>query len=346
MHILVGVLGAVLVWLMLAEFFVTFLLPRRVKRDVRIARGLYRLLWRPWRAISRRLEARTADTWLGFFGPVGLIAIIGFWTLGLIVGFAALQWSFGSDIAAHGPVSIGKVLYFSAGDFFSTSTSLTPQDTTADVLGVIEAATALAILFVVIGYLPALFQAYSRREVAVSQLTPRAGSPPTAGALLTHSADRHRWSELDSYLEEWETWAAELMETHLSYPILCYFRSQHVSQSWLAGLTVILDTAAVRIASSGQDGAVSAELTLAIGRHALADLAFVFGVASSGDLPERLGTEEFERLYELASRCASVTTEPPAVRARLDELRATYEPNAAALADYLALPMPDWMPTD
>ena len=180
--------------------------------------------------------------------------------------------------------------------------------------------------------------------MAVSQLTPRAESPPTAGALLTHSADRHRWRELDTYLEEWETWSAELMETHLSYPILCYFRSQHVSQSWLGGLIVILDTAAVRIASSAEGGAVSAELTLAIGRHALADLAFVFGLASSGDLPERLGDEEFDRLYDVASRCGSVDRDAPAVRTRLDDLRASYEPSATALASYLALPMPRWMP--
>src|SRR3954454_2745118 len=113
-----------------------------------------------------------------------------------------------------------------------------------------------------------------------------------------------------------------------------------MSQSWLAGVTAILDTAAIRIASAGDDGAVSAGLTLAIGRHALADLAFVFGLASSGDLPERLGDEEFERLYEVASRCGSVDRDAPAVRSRLDDLRASYEPSATALADYLALPMP------
>src|SRR3954451_9951453 len=114
MHVLVGILGGLLVWLMLAEFFVTFLLPRRVKRDVRIARGLYRALWRRWRGIGRRLPGRSSDTWLGFFGPIGLIVLIGLWTFGLIVGFAALQWAFGSDLSADGSVSVGQVLYFSA----------------------------------------------------------------------------------------------------------------------------------------------------------------------------------------------------------------------------------------
>jgi hypothetical protein len=169
MHVLVGLLGALLVWLMLAEFFVTFLLPRRVKRDVRIARGLFRALWRPARGIARHLPSRAADTWLGFFGPFGLVVIIGLWIFGLIVGFAALQWAFGSDVSADHSVSAGQLLYYSAGDFFSASTTLTPQDTAADILGVLEAATALGVLFVVIGYLPALFQAYSRRETGAAR---------------------------------------------------------------------------------------------------------------------------------------------------------------------------------
>src|SRR5947209_17919889 len=97
---------------------------------------------------------------------------------------------------------------------------------------VVEAAIGLSFLGAVIGYLPALFQAFSRRETAVSRLDPRAGSPPSAGTLLERSGERGGWTELDEYLREWESWTAELMETHLSYPNLGYFRSQHVDQNW------------------------------------------------------------------------------------------------------------------
>jgi hypothetical protein len=162
--------------------------------------------------------------------------------------------------------------------------------------------------------------------------------------LLRHSAERHRWSELDDYLEDWETWAAELMETHLSYPILAYFRSQHLNQSWLAAMIVVVDTCALRISSAESDDAVSAELTLAICRHALSDLAFVFRVSSPADLPERLSRRELEDMHALASRCAKVTVSPEEMGIRLEELRAGYEGNATALANYLALPMPRWMP--
>ena len=73
---------------MLSEFFVTFMLPRRVRRDPRIARGLIRLFWRPWRVIARQLSASSADTFLGLFGPLALLSELLTWTVGLILGFA------------------------------------------------------------------------------------------------------------------------------------------------------------------------------------------------------------------------------------------------------------------
>src|SRR4029077_2755455 len=129
----------------------------------------------------------------------------------------------------HG-VGFGDDIYYSAGAFFSASTNLNPSGGFGRALQIGEAGAGFAVLFVAIGYLPALFQAYSRREVAVSQLDPRAGSPPSAGTPLYRSAHRGGWPDLDVYLAEWENWAAELMETHLSYPQLAFYRSQHVNQ--------------------------------------------------------------------------------------------------------------------
>src|SRR2546421_3854282 len=93
MRVLAGIGGAVLIVLMLSEFFVTFLLPRRVKRDPRIARGLVKLLWTPWRAAARRMRPDSADTLLGFFGPLALISELVIWTLGLMLGFALAEWA-------------------------------------------------------------------------------------------------------------------------------------------------------------------------------------------------------------------------------------------------------------
>ena len=261
MRILAGIAGALLIALMLSEFFVAFLLPRRVRRDPRIARGLLRLLWIPWRAVARLLSPSNADQLLGFFGPLALLIELAVWTFGLMVGFGLVEWAgTGGDFGAR--------LFTSSGLFLSAEGA--SGSTFVHAIDLFEAATAIGVLFIVIGYLPAIYGAFSRRETAVSRLATRAGSPPAAGRILARAAGRERWRELERDLREWEEWAAELMETHLSYPLLGYYRSQHVGQNWLAALTAMVDVAAfVKAVDPDVD---AAEVTFAIGRHALADL--------------------------------------------------------------------------
>ena len=119
--------------------------------------------------------------------------LLAVWTFGLVLGFAALQWTSGSHLGQGQTASFGDALFFSAGGFFSAGTGLEPQGAWSDTLFILEAACGFAVLFIAIGYLPALFQAFSRREVAISQLDPRAGSPPTAGALIERSAALGGW---------------------------------------------------------------------------------------------------------------------------------------------------------
>ena len=95
------------------------------------------------------------------------------------------------------------------------------------------------------GYFPVLYSAFSRREVSISLLDARAGSPPTAAELMRRHSYEGADQALSVLLIEWERWSAELLESHISYPLLCYFRSQHTNQSWLSALTSILDTSAL-----------------------------------------------------------------------------------------------------
>src|SRR6266540_1252823 len=312
MRIVAAVLGVIVIALMLAEFFVTFMLPRRVRRDPRIARGLIRLFWRPWRVIARQLSASSADTFLGLFGPLALLSELLTWTVGLILGFA---------------------LFLNA-EAVSGSTAV-------HLIALVEAAVAIGVLFIVIGYLPAVYGSFSRRETAVSQLATRAGSPPAAGAILCRAAQRERWRELERDLQGWEEWAAELMETHLSYPILGYYRSQHVNQNWLAALTAMVDVAAFVTAVETEGESEAAELTFAIGRHALADLALQYRVRYGH--AERLSDADFDRLYDAVEEAASRPVGREEARRRLNELRGAYEPKAQGLAEWLALELPPWL---
>ena len=336
MRVVAGIFGVVLILLMLFEFFVTFLLPRRVRRDPRIARGLTRLLWLPWRALARRVSPATADTWLGFFGPFALLFQLVVWTLGLMTGYALLEWG-----AVGG--TFGDRLLSSSGVFLSAES---PSGSTAGhLIGLFEAASGVAVVFIVIGYLPAVYAAFSRRETAVSQLATRGGSPPAAGLLLHQAIGRQHWQELKGELQAWEEWAAELMETHLSYPLLGFYRSQHVSQNWLAALTAMVDVAAFVKATAPEGKVRAADVTFGIGRHAFADLALQFRL-ERGAVQERLTADEFDQLYSIVEAATDDSVGRETAHRRLAELREQYEPNAEALARFLALDLPRWLPAE
>jgi hypothetical protein len=214
---------------------------------------------------------------------------------------------------------------------------------------VVEAGTGLGFIALVIGYLPVLYSAFSAREMEVALLDARAGSPPTAGELLL----RHHFDggdqALNKLLAEWERWSATMLETHISYPILCYYRSQHDNQSWLAALTAVLDTCALLITSVEGPAQRQAQLTFAVGRHVLVDIGHVFHREKAEQkLREggftRLNDDEFSRLCDLLRQAGISLCGDINVRARLDGLRKLYEPHACSMAHYLRLELPQWTP--
>ena len=352
MRILVGLLGGALVVLMLFEIFLAFLLPRRVKRDPLLARRVAIYAFRPWRALARRLPDQAGDTLLGMYGPFGLLLDLGLWVVLLMFGYACLLWAGGSHLAAVRSVDFGQDIYFSAATLVSTGTgALSAHGTFARVLEVIEAGTGFGVLTIVIAYLPSLYQAFSRRETTVSQLDARAGSPPSAGRLVVRATKRGGWPALNTYLRGWEVWSAELMETHLSYPTLAYFRSQHVNQNWLAALCTILDATALAVSAAPIGLVEEARYTFAISRHAVADLCYTFRVQPAAVAIDRLPTADFDALIgELITNGVELRARPEVIREQLETMRALYEPYAQVLAERVELRLPPWLapelPTD
>jgi hypothetical protein len=214
---------------------------------------------------------------------------------------------------------------------------------------VAEAGTGLGFVALVIGYLPVLYTAFSTREIAVALLDARAGSPPAAGELLSRHDFNGGHHALTALLAEWERWCAEMLETHISYPILCYYRSQHDNQSWLAALTAILDTCALLITTVEGPSTRQAQLTFAIGRHTLVDLGHVFHQERNEERLRnqpltRLPDQEYMRLCELLSEAGFSLCGDSGARDRLTSIRELYEPHACALASYLRLQLPAWVP--
>jgi hypothetical protein len=200
-------------------------------------------------------------------------------------------------------------------------------------------------LAIVIGYLPVLYQAFSRREVNISLLDQRAGSPSSAAELLRRHKSNARGEDLNEFLRIWERWAAELLESHLSYPVLCYFRSQHDNQSWLGAMTTILDTCALVMVGAGGSSPSQARLTFAMARHAIVDIAQVFKTApiARHASNERLSPAEFERMLSIIRPDEGWTEDLADAEHRLTELRKMYEPYVAALSEFLVMPLPPWI---
>ena len=147
MHVVIGVLGGALIVLMLLEIFLAYLVPQRVRRGPRIVRVVREIAWRPWRWLARRLPDRAADTMLGLYGPFGLLMNLVLWVLALMVGYAALQWAGGSQLAAGHSVTFGQDLYFSAATLVSSGTGgLSAQTAFARMVQVVDAASGLLTL--------------------------------------------------------------------------------------------------------------------------------------------------------------------------------------------------------
>ena len=346
MAVLTSILGVAVIVLILLDAFETVVLPRRVTRHFRLTAWFYRNVWRPWARLAGHIQSPARrEAVLGYFGPLSLIFLLVLWATGLIVGFALLQYGTGQHLQFVGQVnSLWILLYHSGETFFTLGYGdIVPTTSTARALAVFEAGMGFAFLGVVIGYLPTIYSAFSRREIEISLLDARAGSPPTVAELLARFGSCPRQSVLDDILRDWERWSAEILESHLSYPVLSFFRSQHNNQSWLATLTTILDTCAMVIA--GVDGIHNeqARLTFAVARHAVVDLAQVVNAHYDPKDPDRLPHEELTRLREyLAQSDLQIGTKEEFVE-KLARLRSLYEPYALAIGRNLFLSVPPWI---
>jgi hypothetical protein len=340
--------AAAIIVVALTDTFEAMILPRRVAHAFRPARFYYRFSWFLWRRAARLLPAgRRRNTFLSVFGPLSLFGLMAGWATGLITGFALLHWSLGTALTTQGQVedSFGSYLYFSGTTFFTLGYGdLVPAGAWGRGLSVAEAGIGFGFLAVVISYLPVLYQAFSRREITISLLDARAGSPPSAGELLRRLAEARSATSVGPLLIEWERWAAELLESHLSYPVLSFYRSQHDNQSWVAALTTILDTSALMIAGvEGSDGH-QARLTFAMGRHAAVDLCLVFQTPPLPIAYDRLAAVELDRLCQSLRGAGLVMREGPGVAKALAELRGLYEPFVNALANRFQLALPVFQP--
>jgi hypothetical protein len=345
-----AIFGVVIICVVLLDAFETVVLPRRVTRHFKLTAWFYRRTWIPWRNIAGRIRTPARQqSFLGYFGPLSLIMLLAFWAATLIFGFALLQYGIGGhEQLGNEPITFGRIIYHSGETFFTLGYGdIVPTSSAARALSVLEAGMGFAFLGVVIGYLPVVYASFSRREIQISMLDARAGSPPTASELLVRLAGSSENPAidqivLDGVLRDWERWAGELLESHISYPVLSFFRSQHSNQSWLGALLTMLDVTSLVITGVEGIHPGQARLTFAMARHAAVDLAQVVNARYDPQAPERLADDAFNALRETLAAAGLKLRTGDEAKQKLNKLRAMYEPYVHSTARRLMVALPPW----
>jgi hypothetical protein len=339
------------------DAFQTIILPRRPNGRFRITRMFLVVTWTPWVAFAEGIRnKKVRDQIFSVYGPMSLLLLLLLWAVLLICGFGLFYFSmnspFGDATMGRNPSAwarLGTDLYVSGTTLVTLGLGdVVPYSVLARAVIIFESGMGLGFVALVIGYVPVLYQAFSRREVSVALLDARAGSPPNAAELLRRHGFEGGEEALTALLAEWERWSAEILESHISYPILCYYRSQHDNQSWLSALVAILDTCALLISVIEGTPSRQAQLTFVMARHALIDVGNVFHVEEReawrrGAEMDRLPAAEFEQLCGALGEVHLRLCRDSASANRLHTIRALYEPHAFALADYLRMPLPVWV---
>ena len=335
------ILGLLLLITVIADALQTVIVARHARSLPRMTRLFYQLTWVPFAALAQYIRpGRRREHYLGLYGPLSLLMLLGLWALGLIVSFALLRWAAAPRFEIS-PSDLLDAIYSSAQTFFTLGSG-EPQYPLAKFLLVAEAGLGFTFLGLVIGYLPVLYQSYSSRELRILVLDARAGSPPSAFEFLSRvGTDPNR---LEQRLANWEEWALDLLQCHLSYPMLAYYRSQHPNQSWLSALTTIVDVSAVVMVSATDELKRQAEFTFAAGPHALAHTASIFHRQPSASYENRLDAREFSRLCAAISEGHAPLRADGISEAALQTIRTTYEPHAIALGRYFMMAVPSFVP--
>jgi len=346
MHAAALVIGIAMLVLVLLDAFETIVLPRRVTRPFRLTTLFYRLTWRPWRLLARAMPpGRRRETFLSFFGPLSLLMLLATWAVSLTLGFGLLQWGMGAHETVTGReiTTFWDVLYMSGSTFFTLGLGdVLPKTAGAKFFTIVECALGIGFLGLIIGYLPVIYQSFSERERTIAFLDSRAGSPPTAFEVLRRAARTNNVQEVVSILQQFESWAADILESHISYPVLCMYRSQHDNQSWLSALTTILDLSALVMV--GVDGIppAQARLTFAMARHTVVDLTQIFNTPPilDGKNNDRLPPEKLAAFRKALRDQGVALRDDAEATEKLTRLRALYEPHARALAKFFVLTLP------
>ncbi|PZR57045.1 MAG: hypothetical protein DLM50_06920 [Candidatus Meridianibacter frigidus] len=334
--------GLFLIWLCLRDVFQSVIVPRAVDRRLRISAFLSGQLWRVWRrrAGSIQDDDRRED-FLGAFAPSLLVILFASWAFTLIFGYGLIFVALRDQL--NPPATFWKALYFAGTSFLTIGFGDVVGSTgIARLVSIAAGASGLAVVAVVTAFLFSVFAAFQRREVFVVNVSAHSGAPPSGIGLLTTYGEGQMIEELSSLFAAGQQWAAEVMESHLAYPVLAFFRSSHDYESWVGALGTLLDASALILsATEGNAARGQAQVMYELGRHLTHDFARYFRLR----LRDGPGIERFEfsgALARLEQVGFPIRDEDTAWR-KFAAVRGTYAPALAAMASFWNIPPLQWI---
>ena len=337
-----ALVGLIFVLAVLWDVFQTVVVPRPSPGRFRIARNLTRFSWRATRAIALRVSnARRRDGLIGAFAPFQVLVLLVSWVTTLLVGFGLLFFALRDEISPS-PATISEAIYAAGTALFTIGFGdYVPTGMPARILSLIAAGTGLGIVALVITYLFSLYGAFQRREVQVVTLDSRAGAPASGVALLETYSRLGLVGELPQLFASWEVWAAEVLDSHVAYPILNYFRSSHDNESWIGSIGAVLDAATLVLTTVEGIPRGHAEMMAAMGEHLVEDVAHIFRFENEPGAG--IAHMEFEEARQRLATAGYALADADRAWRAFSARRSHYAARLNLLAEFFLSPPSQWV---
>ncbi|MGC1380133.1 MAG: potassium channel family protein [Candidatus Baltobacteraceae bacterium] len=344
-NLLAVAFGVATIGVTLSDVFQSVVMPRATGRRFRISFYVWRWTWYlwprlAWRAYGERSDPR--EDFLAVFAPFMLIFLIAMWVGLLVFGFAFVLWGVRGGIGPGHP-SFGTLLYFSGTSLLTIGFGDVVGHTAAPrFVSVLAALAGLSFLSIMTAYLFALFAAFQLRETFVVMVAARAGTPPSGVNLLAIAGYSRTRDDLAPLMIDAQRWAAQVMESHLAYPVLAFFRSSHDDQSWIGTLGTLLDAATLMMTTIEDANDGQARIFYNVGRHATRDLSKYFQV---GATEESAGIEraEFDHACDRLAAAGYRLHDRDEAWSRFAGLRSGYATHLNVLAGFFQIPPLQWI---
>jgi hypothetical protein len=339
LRVVFALAGASLVAITVVDLTGTLVVTGSVSARWRPSRVVYRYTWSLWRAVGSRVkQPERFDRWLAIYGPLSMLTLLLMWLAGLTVGWALLYR--GLLVQLHGVSGFVSLLYYSGTILLSPSFGeVTDGSASAGILTLVETVMGLGSIALLISYLPVLYGAYNRREARLLTLDDPSGERIQPTSLILLHARGADLEDLNRFFAEWEIWTAEILESHVSYPMLAYFRSQHAGQSWITALGVVLDAATLLTAVMPEPNR-EAYMMYRRGRRAVEEISLRLHVPQQGE--NWLNRELFNTAYQLLEAGGLAMASSDTSWRRLEAMRGTYGTQIQSLIQYLVAPAGFW----